>query len=367
MSNIQLEISGKPFFGFEEVHITKSLDTLCGTFHFTTTYKALNGFPIAQNDSCIIYVEGESVINGYIERFNIHYDKDSHLITVSGRDKTADIADSTLGAPIIATSPISLEGIAKKVLDFIGATDIEVRSDTAIDKFNANEIIAAKIGQNAFEFIEYYARLRQVLVTTDHDGNLLFTRASPVLINTGLVNRVNGLSNNITEARLSSDFTNRFHKYTFQSSGNPSASILVWGKASTETPKQIANKSDEFIDDDVRVSRVLVRKNEKSSDLATIKNRAKWEARIRRTRSFSYTATVVGFLAVNDNETWKQNMLVAIDDDFMLLTGNYLVNSVTFSLTNDLGSLTTLSFVDKNAYDIKLEVKPKTSGALIWK
>ena len=358
---ITILVNNKKFEGWESIQINKQLDTLCGTFSFIASNKSIYDFPVSQNDPCKIFVNDEAVMSGYIEKFAIHYDSvgggGNHNITIGGRDKTADIADSTLGNNIVLPTKTTLTKIAALVLKNIGITDIKVITDIEIEEFNTNQNINAKIGTNAYEFIKEYALQRQVLVVTNSDGNLLFTRASTNPIATPLINIKNGKQNNILSADLMTDYTRRFHTYNFYGNGNISAYALDWAHPSKiPTPKDVSNVSDTATDTDVRSSRVLNKKLSKSTDQATIKNRAAWEERLRKINSFSYVAMVPFLIAKKDGTIWQPNMLVDIHDDLCGINDKYLLNSVSYELSVQDGTLCTLGFVEKNAYDLRLKV-----------
>lgn len=361
---IEIEINGKRYGGFEEITIKKSLDAVCGVFSFVTTYKALNGFPINQNDKCKIYINNESVIVGFIEGFDISYGADYHTITVSGRDRTADIVDSSFGNELKIKPPISLQKICEKVVHLLGMNDVDTISDCEIDVFGTNDVlVSGHIGINAFHFLDTYARMRQVILTTGYDGNLLLTRSGNVTMSTILVNRLNGESNNILSADLVTDISKRFNKYGYYSTEN--ICMLSLPGAVHKKPKELSNNKQVYIDTEIRTSRLYSKKKERSSSNKTkIKNRAEWEARIRKVRGFSYQAVVQGFNAINDNTLWKPGQIVHIEDDMCQLYGSYLINDVTYELSGDSGSLTTINFVDKNAYNLKLEIDSSASSGI---
>ena len=89
-----------------------------------------------------------------------------------------------------------------------------------------------------------------------------------------------------------------------------------------------------------------------SSDSETRK-RAEWEKNIRKARSRVYSAVVDGFRN-QTGELWKVNQLVRVDDVFAGINSVMLVNSVIYSLTEDEGSTTSLSLVNRDAYTLEI-------------
>ena len=91
---ITIETAGQEYRGFTEISVVNSLDTLSGQFSFLATTKNDDILPIKRDETCIIRVEGETVMTGFVEKINVKYSGDSHRLIIEGRDKTADVIDS---------------------------------------------------------------------------------------------------------------------------------------------------------------------------------------------------------------------------------------------------------------------------------
>jgi len=352
-NEVFLEVNGISFEGFLSVSVSRSIETISGTFNFVATVDSNNSFPFNVGDPVTVKLDQTPVINGYIEKIDVQYGAQAHTITVSGRDKTADIIDSSIDENLTFEGTITLQQIITNVLGSLGITDISVIDESGgIDPFTDKEREAGGIGLPAFEFIEKYARKRQVFLTTDGDGNIVITRASGNAISTELLNELRGASNNILSANCSFDFSQRFNKYIAKSQLNPS--IVGNDGTTTDSTALVNQKGEATPDSEIRSTRQLVFNAETSTPSQTAADRATWEANIRRARSVIYQTTVFGFVAQADGLVWQPNYLVKINDQFADVNAQMLIKSVTYNKSLQ-GTTTTIDFVVKDAYTLQAE------------
>lgn len=357
---IVLEVNGVRYMGFTEISVSQDFKNLSGEFSFQGTLREDGDVPIKNGDACRVYVEGESVINGYVEKLDVDYDDQSHTIRIGGRDRTCDIIDSTLQGGIEFKGGVTLEQVVRKVLDSLNMQNIKVISTAEYEPFTANDITNAAIGDKAFAFIEKYCRKRQVMATNDGSGNLLLARGSTDEINTQLIHAVNGdkSQNNIWKASLKADFTKRFNTYIVYSQCNNSADNTPNDKAfgiNSPTSKNLTNRQGKAVDNEIRPSRIHAFTAETTSDFATLEERAKWEANIRRAESLVYEVKLQGYKATKDDKVWRPNFLVRVYDEFSDIDTSLLIKKVTYSLSVDQGSTTTLELVSSDAFTLEAE------------
>ena len=82
--------------GWTEATITRSLETIAGTFAVTLSERdpgETRPRVVRPGDRCRVELEDEAVIEGYIDAVTIDYDATSHTIAVRGRDATGDLVD----------------------------------------------------------------------------------------------------------------------------------------------------------------------------------------------------------------------------------------------------------------------------------
>ena len=261
--DIRIEIDNQVWTAFESISVTKSMQDLCGHFTFRTVKRGAI-LPFA-NGSHVRVLVGTPVIGftpiitGYIDRMTPKHNSKVHTIMVSGRDETEDILDSTIGGNLTFKGPISLVSLTEKILNKLDITNIKVSFDKNISglseqdlQFDKGFVASALTGERLFDFLSRYARKKQVLLTTDDNGDLIYTRTSNKVISTKLVySLVGGLQSNILSAEGDFDNSKRFHKYVCYSQAN-TTSVDISKKPSKDLESGTVGIA---FDDEIRPSR----------------------------------------------------------------------------------------------------------------
>ena len=186
---------------------------------------------------------------------------------------------------------------------------------------------------------------------TDGQGNIVITRASNILVQEQLVNIKGNEVNNIKNAEVSYDHTQRFNTYIVKSQGNNAGD----GLANIFDAGGAVDKEGRATDSDIRSNRRFVFMSEKSSNVSDLNQRARWQANILKAQSSSYTATVQGFTRSPLTENiWEINNLVQVIDEFADVNAKLLVNNVTFTKSVQGGTTTTLTLIDKDSYSFRI-------------
>lgn len=355
---MRLEVDGVQYDNFEAATVESRLDAFGRKFSFATSSEDGVPLPVRGGESCKIYVDGDLVLTGAIDVVSGSGDSASHEITVEGRSLTSDLADSTLGVMSDLRPPITLKTIAERVIANIGST-LSVVDLVGAAPFNSAEDLAApESGDKAIEFLEKFARKRQVLLTDDEQGRLILARSTGASGSGFLVHRPDDRENNVLSYSFSYDGTNRFQRYLCVCQRNAVPSSL---QTMIDLDAISGQVSPVVVDRGAREGRQLVISSESLFSAAEGAKRATWEANVRKARSQVYSAVVDGFRD-QGGALWLVNRLVRVDDVFAGLDTVMLVNSVQFFLTEDGGSQTTLSLVNRDAYLLELSEPEKESG-----
>ncbi len=346
--SLAIRLNGVNYTDFIGAAAALSMETAASAFTFTSTADIDNLFPIKNGDLIEVLADGITVVVGHVESVAVSYSDGSHSITIKGRSLLADLVDSTVGELKEFEGQVNLEDIIRAVLDSLTLTDIKIINEAGnIRNFDASDITSAETGQNAFDFIELYARKRQVLITTNGDGNLVIARAAAVILPARLKNIVGANDNNVLSATLEDNESASFNRYTANSQLNP-VNLPPGSNA-----KHIADQASSRFNTFIRKSRVMEFNAEESSDSFTLHDRAGWEANIRWARSKTYTAKVQGHTV--DGIPWTPNRLHRVDDDFTDTHAELLLKAVTFNFDLQGGSTTSLGFTNKDAYTLQIE------------
>jgi len=358
---MKLEVNGVQYFNFTSASCEIRLDSLCNRFSFTAVAPDANPLPFKGGEACKVIVSDETVLTGSIEVVDVDYDGSDHTITIQGRDKTADLLDSMIDViDDIRTDGLTLKSLIEKVISKLGL-DIQVIDEANPEPFNSAEDIAApEKAENAFRFIERYARKRQVLLTSNGDGNIVITKNSGITAE-GAVQHITGAEdNNVMSCNFSYDTTGRFNVYKISSGLNP----VALNEAGDTDLASLVNQSGGVFDKEIREGRQLIIISETPYSDSQCKSRSQWEADVRRARGLVYSATVPGYrVGGNEGALWNINRLYQIVDDFVGKVEPMLCNSVAYTYDLSSGSNTNLGFVGKNAYTVFLEPDPTVSEA----
>lgn len=390
-----LETNGVTYDGFKSAKASMCMEDLSGTFSFHSVNIKDIFTPIKIGNPCRVLVNGHSVINGYAEQIDADYDEKSHNILISGRDKTCDVIDSSIGSGLTFSGGITLVELTKRTLSQMNITGVNVSSTLSIAPFESTDIETSEVCETIYSFLQKYAKKRQVIMTTDGNGNIVFVRSSNQVIKTILTSSYNAKST-ILNAALHLDYTKRFYKYILNAQINPSAegaltpSYVQMSKKTGTTAEKDYNIAAVAYDskDDIRHSRIYNFQEEtphkekvtaltssweqmrsfkpvrKDSDL-----RAQWEANIRRAKALKYTCVVQGFSPIDDPKIiWRPNLLVNVHDEILNFDSQLLINTVTFDYGLDNGSRTTLELVDKDTFTLELIAgikEKKTKGGKV--
>lgn len=356
---MKLEVNGSQYENFESASCEIRLDALSNTFSFEAVAAEGDPLPFKGGDACKVIVDNEKVLTGSIEIIDVNYSANDHRIFIQGRDKTGDLLDSTLEPIPDIRAPITLKSLIEKVLSQIGL-DIDVIDEVNPEIFNeAEDIASPEAGDNAFSFLEKYSRKRQVLLTSNADGNIVIASNSGENAIGAVQHVIGAEDNNILAASFTYDTTGRFNIYKFASQLNPVA-LNAAGETDLAT---VVNQSGRVLDPDIRIGRQLILVSEAPSSNDPNESRAKWEADIRRARGLVYAVTVHGYRVDNtdpNSNLWGTNKKYQIIDDYLGKQERMLCNSVTYTLDLATGEQTSLGFVDENAYTLDL-TKPSTS------
>lgn len=353
MSSLLIEVNGVEYKNFKSASVMSNLDAIADTFEFDATVTKINPLPFTLNDECKISADGVTVLTGFIEGINVTYNSRTHTVNIFGRSKTADLVDSNIDK-LELKAPITLKEVIEKVISHIGADISVIDNVGSIESFKkAEDLLSPEVGENAFEFIEKTARKRQVLLTSNGDGNVVMTNAGSDSAPQALQNIIGAENNNIESGAVSYDNTEQFNKYIVKSQLNPTTTSFA---GDTNNKSIVGQKSESTINSEIRSSRQLVIQAENASSDKECEKRAKWESNIRGSRSVIYSTTLPNFS--HNGNLWKVNQVTSIKDDFVRISMKMLVNTVEYISESDNTQLI-LSFVDEDSYKPD-PIPPKT-------
>lgn len=311
-----------------------------------------------------IALEGETVVEGFIDALEVTYDHAQHVLTITGRERTGDLVDcaAQVDGPHEFRS-VGLEEAARRICQPFG---IRVRAQGSMGAPFGR--FAIQPGETAWETISRAARERAVIVTGDGLGTLLLTRAGEGGEAAGAL-RLGGEDGNISRANGSFDFKERHSMVVVrgQSEGggtadgiwdvtNPAQPRLVEGGAQTMQRRGEGRATDP----DVTRYRPRVVVSEGQAEGVSMQDRANWEVRVAAGKSRRVRYTVPGWRGRN-GALWRPNTRVQVQDAYLDLDRELLISNVTYSLGLDGGTLTEIQVAPVDAYALIPE-RPQAGG-----
>lgn len=357
MNNLVLEINGKTYAGWKSIRVDKSMEQIAGVFSIA----AQDLFPdqvskwgFRLGDSCVIKIDNQTIITGYVDNINVNYDKETTSFKLSGRDITGDLVDCSFSG----ASEFKKQSLVSLVSQLCSPYGIPVIGDSSVADV-VSEIIESFVadqGETVFELITKLTMLKAVLPISFGDGKLTLTRRGTELSNDKLERGIN-----IRSGGFSISNKNRYSNY--------------WVKGQT-TGFDYLQQTDyiqpggQAVDKLVTRYRPIIVFAEDEITNAIAKARAGWEAKIRAARSRMLLYKVQGWTQSN-GKVWDINSLVQVKDDSFSIDGTKLIVGLSFIQNEREGTITNLILTDKEAYElfespvekVKSDFDPPKGGA----
>lgn len=376
---LQLQLAGELFEDWIRVEVTRSLEEISGAFELeihdaaraarlAEILRPADGRdPIESGQACAVLIDGERVLDGWIDDFKPVRTGDSVRVTLSGRDKVGDLVD----CQALPNGPAELRGltlteIARRVCEPFGIT---VRADTDVGA--PIPVFSLDAAETALSALEKAARQRAVLLVSDGVGGLLLTRggasrgASPI--------KMPGLP---FEATGVFSWRERFRDYIVKGQTRAANGERGDNRASPLTaaapPAPPANRAPAVRqrsgvvmtgrarDEAVGRYRPRVELSKSQSGGASVQTQAEWRMRVARAKSETLAYRLPDWRAGDEGKLWRPNELVAVDDAYVGINGDMLINLVAISYSEE-GHTTRVELVGPEAYDLE-PVAPRQRG-----
>jgi prophage tail gpP-like protein len=357
VSQITLRVDGQAWEGWEAASLDDVFGkSLCSRFQFTLSDRWRTDFavrPIKSGMACEVWVDDELRLTGWIFGVNAGYGPNRHGIKITGRDLTADLVDcsSTIHLSAAATGKGKGGQGSKGGGGVVGAWTNRKLEDIARDlcaefgvPFVAGDDTGAPIaqarlqlGETPFQILEKLCRQRNVWCASTVRGELTFLRASSAKLD-GVLKR--GVD--ILEADAEFDDSNRFSDYIGKGQQRGSDTI---------GPAQAAQVGATVSDPSITRHRPIIVQGEDQQNGETLADRVANEMHKKIGDSRSVPIGVAGW-RMKDGTVWPTNRRVAIQDDWLGLDAEYLIERAAFRMDKSTHQ-TTLTLVPPEKYDIR--------------
>jgi len=349
MIDVTLQVGGTVYRGWKTIEVSIGMEQISGSFKLTVSdrwHGQDQAWPIMRGDACRIAIGGKTVVTGYVDEANPSYDRQSHGLEVTGRDKTADLVDCSA---IYKTGQWNGATLFRIATDLCRPFGIPVRAE--VDAGKPFSKFALQEGETAFEALDRAARQRGVLALSNGEGGLVLTRAAIARIATALVK-----GKNIEAASGTFSLKERYSRYIIKGQAP--------GGDDFSEPAHHAQLRATSEDDSVTRYRPLIVYAEQG-DGSTYAERAVWERNVRAGRSSRVQYTVTGW-EYGPGAIWIPNRMVRVQDGYIGIDAELLIARCTY-LLDEGGSRTCLELCRREAFDlIDLPKRTKDKEPLKW-
>ena len=355
-AQVELLVGGAVHRGWRAMKLTASLDAPATKASLELAERwsaAADGIAraVKPGEACQLRLEGETVLDGWIDAVEVRYDERDHVLTVVARDRIGDLVDcaAVLDGPH-EWSGLKLDEIARRLGEPYG-----VRVEALVDPGAPFARFAIQPGETAWEALERAARARGVLLAGDGSGTLRLTRASEAAEGAGPIE----LGANVRRALGRFDHAERYSVVCVRGQGEgggQSAGVHAPDGAVTAGGEQLLRARGEAraTDPAIRRHRPRVVIAEAAGDATGFAQRAAWEVRHAAGQGTRVAYTVPGWRGP-EGALWRTATRVRVRDAWLGVDADLLVATVLFSLTPGDGSLTEVEVTLPDAYDVQAQ------------
>lgn len=333
---IIVAINGTNYGGWKAAEVTRSMDSVCGGFSVEVFDRwESQSIPreIRPGDACQVLLGDEPVITGYVDVVRPSISDEEHKITVSGRDRTCDLVDSSAEIESFEVFDQTLDALAVMLCEPFGI-DVKVQTDVG----NPFAKFAVQPGETVFACIERAAKRRGVLCTTDGEGNLVLSARGDFIAAGDAV--VEG--RNLLSGSAEYNHQDRFRDYKVHAQ-MPS----FFDGASDPVHDQIGVARDT----NMMRHRPLILTCESWADPADVEIRAKNECAYRAGESSRVNIQVAGWRQ-SGGSLWRPRLKLPVTSSSLYIADNteLVVRTVRYTFSDGDGRKAELEMTRPDAY-----------------
>lgn len=351
--DVSLRIGSTEFTGWKSASVTRSIESLCGSFSVVIYPKEDDDLgKIPPNVEVDIMLGKEQVLRGIVDSISSSLSDRGLEVTLSGRSRTADIVDcSAMNLPG-KWKETDLLSLSKSLLKPFGIKVVNELSSYTKFPFKLQS------GESPFEALNRANEFQGALMLTDPIGRFIITKPGTVSAQDSI-----RYGENVMSAEMSVDYSSRFSEYTVKGQKRVKDSS---GWTSTREVNFQASATDPVISSQRYRPKLFMAEAQATETQA--QNRANLEASVRAAKSMELRVVLDGWKQ-RDGSLWPLNSLVFVNlPHFQIEKRQLLITSVTYFKGFDDGATTELILRRKDAYDklIKKAVRESTVNKYGW-
>ena len=344
-NSCELKIKGQKYAGWKDVRIERGIEQMTGIFNLSVSERwpaQVDPRPIMPSESCVLSIDGEPVITGWVDETRPGFDAVGTSFDVSGSDKSGDLCDCSA---IFKTGQWKKTTLKQIAIDLLAPYAIPltitanaVKAATAtIASFNIED------GETVLACLDRACKIKALMIWADGAGGLVLGLPGLARATTALVQGVN-----IISCKLTYKTNDRHSEY------------IVKGQA---RGKGGHNIKDSVKDPAVMRYRPLIILNEEQGEGHTPKERANFELATRQSRGNRIVVRVQSWRQDSHNNErgalWVPGLLVPLSADYVRFNGDMIIAKVTYIENEREGTVCDLDLADPHAFDRLSEDKHK--------
>jgi prophage tail gpP-like protein len=354
INRVLLVVDGVAYEGWQQMRVQRGIEQIAGAFVLQVTLKWAgqdDPYEMREGLPCQVLIGQDVLITGYIDEYEPSYDAENSTITVHGRGKTADLVDCSA---IYKTGQWHNVGLLQIVQDIVKPFGIGVVVVVDLDLGDPFKSFALEECEKAFDAIDRACRMRGVLCADTPAGEVLLTLTSNESSDVQLVEGVN-----IKSAGAKHSWKERYSQVTLK--GQSKGDDGEWGAT-------VAHIKAQASDAEINRYRPLVVIAEHGAGIATLKERAQWETKVRMGRGKRGHIEVVGWRTGKNGQEgplWTPNTLVYINSPRLKLDREMLIVDCEYEVDDKKGHSTKLTFCRPEAFEVIAGIQRSKLGSKI--
>jgi prophage tail gpP-like protein len=314
--DLTLTVGEQTISGWLDVRVTRGIERCPSDFDISLTER----FPgeaaevvVQEGDRCEVYVGGDLVVTGYVDKYVPSISASAHSIRVCGRGKCQDLVDCAAEWENCQISGSSALQIASKLAGAYEDLQVWSRGEDVGAPIPQTNLI---LGETAWEIIERVCRFRGLLAYETADGNLFLGQVGDTSAASGFTEGVN-----VQSATMDYSIDQRFSEYI----------ALLQSTDRFGDAGEGGNIRAHAYDRGVRRNRkmmIIAEYGDSGGDV--VARRAEWEAARRLGRANRLRLTTDSWRDAA-GALWEPNTLVPLELPSLKVTGKrWLISEVTY-------------------------------------
>ena len=356
MADILIKINGWPFTDWNNLLISKDIESVAGSFEFNLVSKDEEWFPLMEGNQVEILHGKTPVLTGFIDFVGPDLDADDRTIIVSGRDNTGDLVDCTYDGN--KTEFVGEQGIDVIATELISQYKDSISLISKLDQVPVLSKFKYDPGEKIWDALERAASEAGVIFQPSGAGDLILTKLASVPEPVKLIE-----GENILRCYANYDNSARYSHYTIiaelpgtdaptgeELEDDPEA-VPGEDELDRKDRREVTNKKTfmkHAFDLNVTRYRPLTIIAESKMTYNAAQMRINWEMAVRSARAFEASVTLFGWSYFD--RPWLPNQIITIrSPKNEIYDLKVIIKSVDYSFDED-GTTTTLFLTGPDAY-----------------